>query len=262
MSNNLRPFDRFIGTSPATTEMCRKIDAVAPYDVSVILEGESGTGKDLAARRIHDASPRAGDTYYPVNMGALSPQLVCSQLFGHERGAFTGATERRRGVFELAHRGTLFLDEIGNLDKSLQSNLLRVLETQRFQRVGGSSRIHADVRFITATNVDLSRAVAEGRFREDLYHRLNVFHLRLPPLRERGDDVLELAEYFRHQYAEEFDMPARAFAPEVIDVFRDYRWPGNVRELENLVLRMVITAEGRTIELRDLPVELSEAPAQ
>lgn len=245
-----------VGESKGIREVRRRVADVAPYDVPVVLDGESGTGKDLVAARIHETSRRCGNTYLPVNMGALSRELVCSQLFGHERGAFTGATERRRGLFELAHSGTLFLDEIATLDMDLQAHLLRVLETRQFCRVGGGSTIKSDVRFLTATNVDLKRAVREGGFREDLYHRINVFEIHLPPLRARGDDIVILAEHYLSRYAAEFDRPARRFDSPVYEAFHRYPWPGNVRELENLVLRMVVRATGETIRIDDLPVEL------
>lgn len=256
MSTRLRLQERILGESPAIDEVRKRVTDVAPFDVAVVLRGESGTGKDLVASTIHQESDRRGHTYYPVNMGALSSELVCSQLFGHERGAFTGATARRRGIFELAHNGTLFLDEIGTLHVDLQANLLRVLETQRFQRVGGGSLIHSDVRLLTATNCDLGDAVAKGTFREDLYHRLNVFEISLPPLRDRGDDAVLLARRFLALYAEEFDRPAQGFSAAVEEAFLVYSWPGNVRELENLVLRMVITAGGAQVQECDLPAEL------
>jgi DNA-binding NtrC family response regulator len=237
-------FDNILGKSPAIRRVFRQIRQISRFDVLVLITGESGTGKDLAARAIHNHSPRAEGPYYPVNMGAIPKDLIASTLFGHEKGAFTGATEARAGMFESAQGGTLFLDEISTMDALTQVSLLRVIETGRYQRVGGSKFLRADARIIAATNVDLNRMVGEGTFRADLYHRLNVFHIDLPPLRNRGRDVLLLTREFLTRYGEEFGKRITGISVEAKKLITSYIWPGNVRELENVIMRAVITAEG------------------
>jgi DNA-binding NtrC family response regulator len=215
--------------------------------VLVLISGESGTGKDLVAQVIHRMSSRRAGPFYPVNMGAIPRELIASTLFGHEKGAFTGASQQKKGMFETASGGTLFLDEISTMDEMTQISLLRVLETQKFQRVGGSAVLDADVRLLAATNVDLREAVKEGAFREDLWHRLNVFRVNLPPLRKRGKDILLLAREFIDRYAREFDKRIERIDPEAERLLLSYLWPGNVRELENVVMRAVLIASGNVL---------------
>jgi DNA-binding NtrC family response regulator len=222
----------------------RQIRQISRFDVLVLITGESGTGKDLVARAIHRHSSRADGPYYPVNMGAIPKDLIASTLFGHEKGAFTGANEARAGMFESARGGTLFLDEISTMDELTQVSLLRVIETGKYQRVGGTGFLQSDARIIAATNVDLNRMVREQTFRADLYHRLNVFNISLPPLRKRGKDVLLLAREFLRRYSEEFGKQCSGISAEANKLIGSYLWPGNVRELENVIMRAVITAEG------------------
>jgi len=247
----------FVGTSNAMKQVYTLLDKVAGVDVSVLITGESGTGKDLAARAIHQASSRANGPFIPVNTGATTSHLIASELFGHEKGAFTGAHQRKRGLFEQASGGTLFLDEISTMDEHAQVTLLRVLETHTFQRVGGQEEISCDVRIIAATNEDLREQTRHGAFREDLYHRLHVFEIRMPALRERGDDVLSLASLFLTRYASEFGKGEIYFSPEAEEALSAYPWPGNVRELENVVMRAVITAGGAVVDLSSLPPAIS-----
>ena len=213
-------------------ELSRK---VAPTPATVLITGESGTGKEVIAHCIHDNSPRAGRAFVAVNCAALSPSLIESELFGHEKGSFTGALAQHAGRFERAHGGTLFLDEIGELDSNLQAKLLRVLQERTFERVGGNRTINVDVRVIAATHRDLERAVSEGRFRQDLYYRLNLFPIAMPPLRERGGDVVRLARFFLARAGNELQKPSLRLTPEAEQVLSAYHWPGNVREMENLM---------------------------
>ncbi len=243
-----RDFGRIIGRSVALRAVLRAVEMVAPTDATVLLTGETGTGKELVARAIHDLSPMRDRTLVKVNCAAMAPGLIESELFGHERGAFTGAVSRRAGRFELADGGTLFLDEIGDLPLELQAKLLRVLQEGEFERVGGSRTIRADVRVIAATNRDLERALAEGRFREDLYYRLNVFPIRVPPLRERKEDIPLLARYFAAKHGGKVSKKIEAIAPEAMDALLDYPWPGNVRELENVIERAVVVARGPRLD--------------
>jgi two-component system, NtrC family, nitrogen regulation response regulator GlnG len=222
--------------------------------------GESGTGKELVARALHDYGKRRHGTFVAVNMAAIPKELVESELFGHERGAFTGATNRGIGRFEQAEGGTLFLDEIGDMPLEAQTRLLRVLQQGEYTTVGGRVPIRTDVRIIAATNRDLRQLIQQGLFREDLYYRLNVVPLRLPPLRERGDDIVELARHFLRK-AEDEGLPAKHLEPEALDVLRHYRWPGNVRELENLIRRLAVLQSGDTITAAAITAELKE-PAQ
>ncbi len=221
---------------------------VAPTEATVLLLGESGTGKEVAARAVHTWSRRVDGPFVPINCAALSEHLLESELFGHEKGAFTGATARHRGRIELAQHGTFFLDEIGELAPALQAKLLRVLQERCFQRVGGTQTVRADVRWIAATNRDLTTMVAEGRFREDLYHRLAVFPVRLPPLRERSEDIPELASVLLHRVAASLGQPRLHLSPEAIETLRRTTWPGNVRELANTLERAGILADGDRIE--------------
>jgi Nif-specific regulatory protein len=227
--------------------MLARAAKVAPTETTVLLTGESGTGKELVARAIHYASRRADGPFVAINCAALPETLVESELFGHERGAFTGADKQKLGRFELASGGTLFLDEIADLSPPAQAKLLRVLQDHEFQRVGGTATLRADVRLITATNRDLARAVAEGKFREDLYYRLNVFSVHLVPLRERGDDVLLLANQFVRELGPRIGRGEPGLSRDARTLLMSYRWPGNVRELENAVERALIVSEGELL---------------
>jgi len=232
-------------------EMVRR---VAPTNATVLLAGESGTGKELIARCVHQNSPRAERVFAPVNCAALSPSLIESELFGHEKGAFTGATGQHLGRFERAHGGTLFLDEIGELDGNLQAKLLRVLQERTFERVGSNKTLTADVRLVAATNRNLAELIKAGAFREDLFFRLRVVEIWLPPLRERAADIPLLARHFLGEFARENDKRVNDFSLEVLQALMTYRWPGNVRELRTAVEHAVVLAKGETIALRDLPV--------
>lgn len=245
--------DRIVGRSPAIRDLVHKVRRVAETDATVLITGETGTGKDLIARAIHYNSPRKGHAFVAVNCAAIPKDLLESELFGHAKGAFTGASRDRTGRFQAAHRGTLFLDEIGSMDMSLQAKLLRVLQDQKITRVGDDTPTSVDVRILAATNVDLKAAVEAGAFREDLYYRLNVVPLHVPPLRERVEDIPELAAYFLRKHA---PGKALAFHPDVMHAFTTYRWPGNVRELENVIERMVIFHTGDTLEPSGLPQEI------
>lgn len=235
-------FEKIIGKSAAIQTLRGHIEKVAPTSATVLLVGESGTGKELAAEAIHLASARHAKPFMPVNCGAISPNLIESELFGHEKGSFTGADRRHKGYFERASGGTLFLDEITEMSMELQVRLLRVLETGRFMRVGTHTEIEADVRVVAATNRNPEQAVQEGVLREDLYHRLSVFPIQLPPLREREDDVLQLAQHFLDELNAS-EKTAKRFSPEALSAMRKYQWPGNVRELRNFVYRSYILAD-------------------
>ena len=237
-------FDRIVGRAPSFRETLTRAAKVAPTETTVLLTGESGTGKELVARAIHHASPRADGPFVAINCAALPETLVESELFGHERGAFTGADKQKPGRFELAAGGTLFLDEVAELPPSVQAKLLRVLQEHEFQRVGGTGTLRADVRLITATNRDLARAVEEGEFREDLYYRMNVFQVHLPPLRERGDDILLLANHFVRELGSRIGRGEPGLSRDAQELLRSYRWPGNIRELANAVERALILADG------------------
>ncbi len=252
-------FDRILGSAPVFREALEGAAKVAPTETTVLLTGESGTGKELIARAIHHSSPRAEGPYVALNCAALSETLVESELFGHERGAFTGADRQKPGRFELAAGGTLFLDEVAELPGSVQAKLLRVLQEHEFQRVGGTATLRADVRLIAATNRNLPRAVADGTFREDLFYRLNVFSVHLPPLRERGDDVLLLARHFVREIGERLGKSERGLSPDAQDALRTYRWPGNTRELENAIERALILAEGNLLTAAHLHLGLGGA---
>ncbi|NVO32266.1 sigma 54-interacting transcriptional regulator [Hymenobacter lapidiphilus] len=242
-------FGEIIGSGPALQQAFRRIQRVAPTDATVLLEGETGTGKELFARALHEASPRRAKVLVKVNCAALPAQLIESELFGHERGAFTGAHERRIGKFELAQGSTIFLDEIGELPLELQAKLLRVLQEKEFERLGGSKVFRADVRVVAATNRDLQREVAEGRFRADLFFRLNVVPVRLPSLRERPEDIPLLAQHFLRKYAARFGKALHGIAPAALQQMQHYHWPGNVRELEHLIEQSLILSESRLLEL-------------
>ena len=253
--------ENITGRSPAMREVFDTIRQVAPARTTVLIEGESGTGKELVAQALHHLSPRAQGPFVAVHCAALAPTLLESELFGHEKGAFTGASERRRGRFEMADGGTLFLDEIGEILPAVQVKILRVLEEHRFERVGGQQTLEVDVRLIAATNRNLRRMVEEGRFREDLFFRLNVVSLVLPPLRERAGDIPLLVDRFLKEFAAENNRRPPAMAPEVMDVLVSYAWPGNVRELRNAIERMVVLGRGDRLTLRDLPPPIRPAAA-
>ena len=247
-----------IGQSDAIRQVLVKIEQMAPVSSTVMIEGESGTGKELAARGIHRLSPRRNKPFIAVNVGALTETLIESELFGHEKGAFTGAAERRLGRFELANTGTLFLDEIGEIPSATQVKLLRVLEEREVTRVGGVAPIKVDVRVVAATNQPLRQRVEEGHFRADLYYRLNVLSMYLPPLRERPDDIPILVRRFVRDYAKQHDRAFHGISQEAMQLLMSYPWPGNVRELRNLVESMVVLAPGREIQATDIPRELRE----
>jgi PAS domain S-box-containing protein len=235
-------FEEIVGTSPGLQGVLSRVTKVAPTDSSVLVSGETGTGKELIARAIHKRSRRSQRAFVSVNCAALAPTLISSELFGHEKGAFTGAMQRRLGRFELANGGTIFLDEIGELPLDTQVALLRVLQEREFERVGGTQPVKIDVRVIAATNRDLEAAVADGTFRPDLYYRLNVFPIQVPPLRERQDDVLMLLEYFVHRFAQKMGKHFKKIDKRTLELFRSYPWPGNIRELQNVVERSVIVS--------------------
>jgi transcriptional regulator with GAF, ATPase, and Fis domain len=240
-----------VGDSAAMRRVLDRVARVAPTGATVLLTGETGTGKELIARAIHAASPRAKRPFVRVNCGALAEGLVASELFGHERGSFTGALERRKGRFELANGGTIFLDEIGELPPALQVALLRVLQEGEFERVGGTETLKTDARVVAATNRNLDEAVREGRFRSDLLFRLNVFPLALPPLRERKGDIQGIAEHYSRLYARELGKRIRGVSPTAMEALVAYPWPGNIRELQNLVERAVILSPSEILELAD-----------
>jgi two-component system, NtrC family, nitrogen regulation response regulator GlnG len=246
-----------IGKAPAMQEVFKAIGRLSRSSMTVLITGESGTGKELVARALHENSPRAQRTFVALNTSAIASELLESELFGHEKGAFTGATERRIGRFEQADGGTLFLDEIGDMSPALQTRLLRVLAEGEFFRVGGQIPIKVDVRVIAATHQDLSRSVTEGRFREDLYHRLNVMRIEVPPLRRRREDIIELARFYLDLAANELGVAAKSLSAGAATHFLTYDWPGNVRELVNLCRRLTVTAAGREIVVQDLPPELA-----
>ena len=241
------PLSEIIGQSPPMQRLFKLIRTAASHDISVILRGESGTGKELVARAIHVLSNRKDLPFIPVDCATLPETLVESELFGYEKGAFTGADTLKTGKFETAEKGTLFLDEIGNLATLVQVKLLRVLQERKIERLGGRKPIAVDVRMITATNKDLEEAVRRGEFRDDLYHRLNVFEIDLPPLRERGDDVVILSQYLLEKFNRELGKDIKGFSDEVMSLFKRYRWPGNVRELENTIKSSIILAKERIL---------------
>src|SRR5215469_2518225 len=249
-------FDEIVGRHPEMQKLALLIGQVARTTSTVLITGESGTGKELIARAIHRQGPRRDKPFVPVNLPTLTETLIESELFGHERGAFTGAYQRRLGKFELAQGGTLFLDEVGALKSELQAKLLRVLQEREIERVGGTRRIGIDVRVIAATNMDLKKAVSDRAFRDDLYYRLNVVPINVCPLRERQSDIPLLVDHFLRKYDQELSRHIAGVAPDALVCLQEYPWPGNVRELQNVIERSVALVEGPTIQLRDLPVEL------
>jgi two-component system nitrogen regulation response regulator GlnG len=251
--------DRIVGHSPVMQEMCKLIGRVAPQDVNVLILGESGTGKELLARALYQHGRRAAQPFLAINCAAIPDALLESELFGHEAGAFTGAHRRHIGKFEQIQGGTLFLDEIGDMPPPLQAKILRVLQDQRFERVGGSETLQASVRILTATNQDLPRLVAAGRFRKDLYYRLNAVTISVPALRARKEDVAELAHYFLFRFNRELGSDYRAFAPETVQALQEYAWPGNVRELQGVIKHAMLNGSGHLILPEFLPEPLLAA---
>ncbi len=246
-------FGELIGTSPKMASVYKLIEGVATATSTVLIRGESGTGKELVARAIHQASSRAQKPFVPVNCAAIPKELVESELFGHVRGAFTGAQTARTGLFETAHQGTIFLDEIGDLPLAAQVKLLRTLQEGEVKRVGSDDTRFVDVRVLAATNVDLASKIADGSFRKDLYYRLNVIQIALPALRERGDDVILLAYHFLQKFSSRMQRPLRKLSPEAARAIRMYAWPGNVRELEHAIEHAVVLSQGDWVEAHDLP---------
>lgn len=247
-------YGEIIGKCQAMQEVYRTIEKVAATDSSVLIYGESGTGKELVARAIHKLSPRKDKPFIRVNCGALVENLLESELFGHEKGAFTGAMKRKKGRFELAHRGSIFLDEIGDISPNMQLKLLRVLQEKEFERVGSEETIQVDVRILAATNKNLSELVQQGKFREDLYYRLHIIPIYLPPLRERKEDIPLLAQHFIKQLAGELKKPAQAITDAAMEKLINYPWPGNVRELENVIERAIVLSDKAVIDAADLPI--------
>ncbi len=244
--------DEIVGNSPAIRKLKEQIDRAAPSDAWVLILGENGTGKELVARRLHKKSQRNKQPFVEVNCAAIPQELIESELFGHEKGAFTGATERRRGKFDLANNGTLFLDEIGDMSLPTQAKILRILQEQRFERVGGSQTIQVDVRVLTATNKDLEKEIEAGRFRQDLYYRLNVIPIYVPRLADRKDDIPELVEHFLKMYASLKGGKKKTMTEGAVKKLMQHDWPGNVRELKNIVERLVIMTPGDTITADDI----------
>jgi Nif-specific regulatory protein len=247
-----------VGDSPRMRDLYQVIGRAAPTEATVLIRGESGTGKELAARAIHFNSPRAGKAFVAINCAALTETLLESELFGYEKGAFTGATAQKKGKIETAQGGTVFLDEIGEMTPQLQAKLLRVMQEREFERVGGTRTIKADLRFIAATNRNLEQAIKEGRFREDLFYRLNVIALNLPPLRDRRQDIPRLASYFVAKYGPRCARKVTGVAPAAMDCLMQYDWPGNVREFENTIERAIVLGSSDTIQLEDLPESILE----
>ena len=253
---NVEGFNDIIGKTEKMKEICGLIQKVAGSDASVLLQGETGTGKELFAKAIHMLSPRKGKPFIALNCAAIPGELLENELFGSEKGAFTGAHARKMGKFEIASTGTIFLDEIGDMDIALQAKLLRVLQQKNFERLGGTKTVDVDVRVIAATNMDLAEKIKTKTFREDLYYRLSVFPIDIPPLRERVDDIKELADYFIAKYCRDMSKPLKDLNRESLGILEKYHWPGNVRELENTVERAVILAEGKKITPDHLAIRL------
>jgi DNA-binding NtrC family response regulator len=253
---------QIVSDDPALKRLMAALHRAAATDATVLIEGESGTGKELFARTLHALSPRSGEPFVAINCAAIPETLLESELFGHEKGAFTGAIARKPGRFEVAHRGTLFLDEIGDLPLNLQAKILRALEEKRFERLGGTSSVQVDVRLVAATNRGLKAAVAARRFREDLYFRLSVFPLTIPPLRERRGDIGLLARYFVDRFCRDLKKRPLALSPPALEALEAYAWPGNVRELQNCIERAVILADGEMVQPRHLHLSFAAAAAE
>jgi transcriptional regulator with PAS, ATPase and Fis domain len=251
-------FDEIIGRTQVMQNVFKLIEQVAATNVTVLISGESGTGKELVANSIHKRSSRAKKSFIPVNMGAISPELIISELFGHEKGAYTGAVSRKAGRFERANHGTLFMDEISTMDYRTQISLLRVLETNNIQPIGARNLLPVDVRVIGATNRELLELVQQGTFREDLYYRFNVFSIHLPPLRERKDDISLIANEYVQQFAKRYKKKLKILSAEICNLLYKYDWPGNVRELKNVIHRAVVLSEEREITETHLPPRILE----
>jgi two-component system NtrC family response regulator len=256
------PIDGIIGNSPEMLQVLRNIEKVAPTDVAVLILGESGTGKELLAHALHKLSRRAHAPFIPINCAAIPETLLESELFGHEKGAFTGAVRQNIGRIESAHRGTLFLDEIGDLPLPMQVKMLRFLQDQVVERIGGRKPVQVDVRIVCATNQDLDRMLAEGSFREDLFYRLNEVAVKVPPLRERPADAVVLASFFLRRFAAEYGRVTRGISSSALAAIKDHAWPGNVRELENRVKRAVVMTDGALVSAADLDLSTSEDEAR
>lgn len=246
-----------VGTSRVSKELLRQIELVAPTNYSVIILGESGTGKESVAKSIHLNSPRFNQPFIAMDCGSLTKELAASEFFGHEKGSFTGALYTKIGHFEMANGGTLFLDEVGNLSYEIQAALLRTVQERKVKRIGSTKEISLDVRIIIATNENLQEAIVKGRFREDLYHRFNEFSIYMPPLRERGSDIMLLAEHFLKLANHELGRNVSTFSPEVVECFMNYRWQGNIREMKNVVRRAALLTEGNEVTMKTLPLEIS-----
>ncbi|MBN2329178.1 MAG: sigma-54-dependent Fis family transcriptional regulator [Candidatus Omnitrophica bacterium] len=254
--SSMEGFLGIVGESPAIRDLIDQIKLVAPTKANVLITGETGTGKELVAHAIHHLSPRKDRLFVPIHCAALSENLLESELFGHERGAFTGAIKQRKGRFEQAHQGTIFLDEISEISQSIQVKLLRVLQEKEFERVGGSDTLHVDIRILAATNMNLQKLVEKDKFREDLYYRLKVVNLYIPPLRERMEDIPLLVRSFVERYGKENDKPSIKASEEMIDIFQKYSWPGNIRELLGVVESMVILARSDVLKKENIPGEI------
>ena len=253
-------FEEIVGSSPPLRTVLSRVVKVAPTDSTVLITGETGTGKELIARAIHKRSQRSSRAFVSVNCASIPSSLIASELFGHEKGAFTGALQQRQGRFELAHSGTIFLDEVGELPAETQITLLRVLQERQFERVGGSRVIRTDVRVIAATNRDLSAAIAAGTFRADLFYRLNVFPIEMPPLRERKEDIPVLVEYFVKRFAEKMGKHIRRIDKKTLELCQRYHWPGNIRELQNIIERSVILAGSEVFSIDEQWLSTVEQP--
>ena len=250
---------KIVGESREMNQLFNKIEKVGPSDVTVLVQGESGSGKELVAKEIHKISSRKNRPMITMNCAALPETLIESELFGHEKGAFTGATERRLGKFELADKGTIFLDEIGDMSPNTQAKVLRVLQEQSFERLGGTETLRVDVRLISATHKDLLKEIKEGNFREDLYYRLKVVEILLPPLRNRKEDIIILAENFIQYFSDKHRKNVKLISNDAVKIFTKYSWPGNVRELQNVIESAVVMANAETLEISDFPEEISNS---
>ncbi len=252
--------EKIVGESPAIRKVKEQIKLIAPTDATVLITGESGTGKELVAEAIHQLSPRRNGPFVKVSCAALPETLLESELFGHEKGAFTGAVSSRKGRFELANGGTIFLDEIGEISPRVQVKLLRVIQEKEFERVGGEKTIKVDIRIITATNRDLEKEVKKGNFREDLYYRLRVINIHLPPLRERKEDIPLLLNHFLEEFSKRYSRNIKGFTQKAVEILTSYDWPGNIRELQNVVESCVVLAQGEWIDEDDLPSFIKRTP--
>lgn len=257
--DRLESMGEIIGKSREMKDVYNKIEKVGPTDVTVLIQGESGSGKELVAKEIHKKSPRRNNPMIIMNCAALPETLIESELFGHEKGAFTGATERRLGKFELADKGTIFLDEIGDMSPNTQAKVLRVLQEQKFERLGGNETLHVDVRVISATHKLLLKEIEEGRFREDLYYRLKVVEISIPPLRDRREDILLLADEFTKFFSVKYKKNIKSISSETANVFTRYNWPGNVRQLQNMIESAIVMANSETLGIYDFPDEIKNS---